>query len=325
MDRQGLMQKSDATWGLVATIKAPVGEILDFAAYHAELGAHRLYIYLDEPNTQAYDLLKSHPKVRVFTCDDAHWKKLGVKRPVKHQVRQSLNATHAYGRPPEVDWLAHIDVDEYLWPSVPLDRQLSALPARCTCARVRPIESLAGSQGAFKGFIPAGPQRDIIVKRLYPTFGAYITGGFLSHLAGKLFVRTGLSGVAIRIHNMFVDDTMNPDEEALENTQLCHVHVRSWEQWFKQYRFRHEKGSYRAELAPKPTENKEQMNLHELFKSLEKDRGTDGLRALFDEICADTADHRKMLKAEHLLHVCDLDLITKRRKHFPKFEQTVTN
>ena len=35
------------TWGLAATIKAPVAETLHFAAYHIEAGAHRLYIYLD--------------------------------------------------------------------------------------------------------------------------------------------------------------------------------------------------------------------------------------------------------------------------------------
>ena len=34
-------------WGIVSTIKASEREILDFAAYHLELGAHRLYLYIN--------------------------------------------------------------------------------------------------------------------------------------------------------------------------------------------------------------------------------------------------------------------------------------
>ena len=144
-------------WGLSATIKAPVTEILGFAAHHLELGAHRLYIYLDEPNPEALALLKAHPKIRVRTCDDAYWRKSNRKRPAKHQLRQTHNATHAYARRAEVDWLIHIDVDEYLWPDRTVTETLTALPGAVHCARVRPIEALAGTRTLFKGFIRPAP------------------------------------------------------------------------------------------------------------------------------------------------------------------------
>ena len=67
-----------------------------------------------------------------------------TKRPVKHQVRQTQNATFTYHRKAEVDWLAHIDVDEFLWPAEPLAPLLAALPADIPYARVRPIEALSG-------------------------------------------------------------------------------------------------------------------------------------------------------------------------------------
>lgn len=309
-------------WGLVATVKAPVDEILGFAAHHIELGAHRLYLYLDVPEPRAFALLKSHPKVRVFDCNAAHWRKLGKARPKRHQVRQCLNATHCYGRPPEVDWLAHVDVDEYLWSDTPPGLLLAALPANCLCARVRPIEALDGTGTAFKGFIPPGPKRDAIVRRLYPEFGRYVRGGFLSHTAGKLFLRTGLLDVAFRIHNAQVGAARNPGEQELDQAALCHRHARSWSHWIAAYRYRLQQGSYRADLPPNRGDEPFGLSLHELLTGLAAQEGESGLRRFYDEFCADTPARRASLRAEGLLRLCDLDLDAKRRKHFPAFDDT---
>ena len=133
-------------WGVVATIKAPVRDILDFCAHHIDIGAHRLFIYLDDNNEEAYRILSDHPKVRPTLTDDAYWKRLGMKRRAKHQSRQFENARHAYGRAHDVDWLTHIDVDEFLWPlGRPLNAQLADLPSECLCTRIRPVEALAGA------------------------------------------------------------------------------------------------------------------------------------------------------------------------------------
>lgn len=313
------------TWGLVATIKAPAREILDFAAHHIELGAHRLFLFLDAPNPEARAALKAHPKVRVFTCDDAHWRKLGVGRPVKHQARQTANATDTYRRKGhEVEWLIHIDVDEFLWPERELGETLEALPDTVQCARIRPIEALSGDGTLFKGFIPAGPAREATVARLYPRFGPHVKGGFLSHLAGKLFMRTGLDPMVVKIHNVFHGDTMNPGETELTDVLLCHCHAKSWDQWIAAYRYRLAQGSYRAELAPARPRDKGGLTLHEVLSEIEASEGESGLRAFYDELCADSPDLRRALKAEALLHRCDLDLERKRRKHFPDFGTIVS-
>ncbi|SFT63249.1 glycosyltransferase family 2 protein [Sedimentitalea nanhaiensis] len=314
-----------ARWGIVATVKAPIDQVLGFAAHHIELGAHRLYLYLDTPDPTTFGFLKAHPKVRVFTCDAAHWEKMGKQRPKKHQVRQCLNATHGYHRPPEVDWLAHIDVDEFLWPQAPLGTLLSALPPGCHCARVRPIEALDGTGAAFKGFIPAGPDRDTIVRRLYPEFGAFVKGGFLSHTAGKLFVRTGLSGITMRIHKVLQGERMNPGEQDLSQVELCHCHTRGWAHWIGAYRYRLEHGSYRAGLAPNRSPETGGLSLHDLLSNIEREQGEAGLRRIYDELCADTPDHRNRLRTEGLLRLHDLDLATKCRKQFPQFDPSGGN
>ena len=306
-----------ATWGLSATIKAPDAEILDFAAHHLELGAHRLYLYLDAPAPGVFAHLKAHPKIRVTTCDDAHWCKLTGKRPAKHQVRQTANASHAYARRAEVDWLIHIDVDEFLWPDGLVGDILGALPADVLCARVRPIEAVAGDGTLFKGFIPSGPTRTATVNRLYPTYGRYLKGGFLSHVAGKLFVRTGLGPLQVKIHNVFRGDEMNPGEVELDRIELCHCHAKSWEDWIARFRYRHAKGSYRPDLASAERRDKGGLTLHELFAAIEAEDGEAGLRAFYDEICSDTPALRAALETEGLLRLCDLDLARKRRRHFP--------
>lgn len=139
-------------WGLVATILSPTVDVLRFVAFHLDAGAHRLYIYLDDPDAEVHDILKAHSKIRVQKCNDAYWKKLGAKRPAKHQVRQTANATHAYNRKVEVDWLTHIDVDEFIVPDQRIDEILAKVPDTKLCARMRPTELLVGTADIFKAF-----------------------------------------------------------------------------------------------------------------------------------------------------------------------------
>lgn len=307
---------SDLKWGLVSTIKAPAQEILRFAAYHLEAGAHRLYIYLDADNPNAFKALKSHPKCRVTTCDQGYWKQRG-NRPQKHQARQSVNATHAYRRGADVDWLIHMDVDEFLVSDAPIGASLSQLPPDTPAARIRPMEALCGDGTAFKRFIPNGPDRARLVGEIYPTFGDYIKGGFVSHLAGKVFVRSGLDNVRLQIHNAFQGESALPTLDPLPRVDLAHCHAKSWEDWLAHYTYRHTQGSYRAELAPSRPREKGGLTLHELFSTLEGSDGQDGLRRFFDEVCADTPALRARLAAHGLLHKTDLNPDKAVATHFP--------
>lgn len=312
-----MMMADPVKWGLVTTIKADVIDILSYVAYHIELGAHRLYIYLDEPNPAAYDRLKAHPKVRVITCDEIWWRKRFSKRPEKHQVRQTMNATHAYHRRPEVDWLIHMDVDEFIAPDIALESQLAALPAAQKVAVIRPAEVLAGGDGtAFKACPPSKGKRDHIMQALYPTFGAHLKAGFLSHLTGKVFARTGMPDAELRIHHLYLEGERIMNDAELTQSTLCHLHTTSWEHWRDSFNYRIKSGSYRSEL----TSNRAHelgMTLHELLSLLHDEEGETGLRAFFDEVCADSPDLRKRLAAQGLLKTHNLDLEGARTRVFP--------
>lgn len=305
-------------WGVVATIKASPQETLDFAAYHLDLGAHRIFIYLDAPNPQAEAALRAHPKLRVKLCDDKYWQQRKRARPDQHQNRQSLNATHAYRRASDLDWLVHIDVDEFLWPETEVSHTLSAVPSGTLCARTRPIEALAGSDGtAFKAFLAPGPDRERMVHKLYPNFGNDIRGGFLSHVAGKVFVRTGQDKVTCKIHNVIIAGETNPAEVELPDVSLCHLHARDWDHWIASYRYRIARGSYRPGLGPVRPWQKDSPTLHDILRALEAQDGEAGLRALFHEVAEDTPALRKRLSDLGLLRLCDLGLAQKRQQHFP--------
>ncbi|MGH1353572.1 MAG: glycosyltransferase family 2 protein [Thalassovita sp.] len=303
-------------WGIVSTIKAPLQDIQNFCAHHLELGAHRIYLYLDDPDQDGVDSLKAHPALRVRLCTEQFWARRNRQRPKKHQNRQVANAAHAYRRRIEVDWLIHIDADEFLWPQTPLHKQLAALPADCLVARVRPSEALANPVPSetthFKRLTLKRPERDRQAAEIYPNFGAYLNGGFLSHVQGKLFYRTGVDGLKAKIHNVLLGDDMNPRQVELSGTELLHMHAKSWPDFLASFHFRLNSGSYRSEL--KALQGG--LSMHQLFSSIYEDGGDDGLRKFYDEVCTATPELLTRLRAHDLLSSHDLALDEKRVLHF---------
>lgn len=311
------------TWGIVATVKADTATILRFVAHHLELGASRIYIYLDAPNPEAQEALRDHAQTRVIRCDDGYWKRHKGGRPDMHQPRQTMNATRAYRRATEVDWLMHMDVDEFLVPSGNVASLLAALPHETQCARARPMELLAGGDPqldcAFKTFIPAGGKREKTVAKLYPTFGEHLKGGFLSHVAGKIFVRTGIEGLKLRIHNAFLDGETNPNQVELPDLNLAHFHATDWETWLAHFEYRFREGSYRVDLGPARSRERGGITIHELFTILHEEEGEAGLRAFFEEVCSDTPALRARLEAQGHLLCTSFPFDTILVKHFPNF------
>ncbi|WP_208351454.1 glycosyltransferase family 2 protein [Pseudaestuariivita rosea] len=301
-------------WGVVATAKAPAVDIMNFAAHHLQLGAARVHIYLDDDNTHAETTLRSQKSCLVTVCNQTYWKNLRGKRPPKHQVRQLFNATDAYARTDDLDWLIHLDVDEFLWPNDTVAAILGREADQTFCLRIRPWEALSGGQ-AFKAFVPDGKERRQLSQKLYPTFGRYLKGGFISHIAGKLFVRCGFQNVQLRIHNVRQGGTQNPGLSTTRAMSVLHLHYKDWDDWLARYHFRHQMGSYRPDLPP--ARKDDGMNLHQVLGHLEECDGQVGLKQFFDEVCADTPAHRERLDRFDLLKLCDLQLETTRARWFP--------
>ena len=212
-----------------------------------------------------------------------------------------------------------MDVDEYLVADRPIADILAQCPTDPPATRIRPMEQLSGDPSVFKDFIPSGPDRARIVAELYPTYGAYLKGGFLSHLAGKVFVRTGLPNMHLRIHNVFQKGDMLACHDAATGISLAHAHAKSWDDWIGAYRYRVTKGSYRPELRPNRPYDQGGLSLNDLFSMIEDESGEVGLRRFFDEVCADTPQLRARLRSHGLLREVDLGLSDHLATHFPRF------
>jgi hypothetical protein len=300
-------------WGLVSTIKAPLPQIARFAAHHIDMGAEALHIFLDAPEPETAAFLRRHPKIHVTDCDEAYWAAGDKKRPEAHQLRQAHNATRAYHTVEGLHWLGHIDVDEFLITDRPLNELLFGLDQTAALCRLPPVEALATDDGPPTHFkrthhhakVPKATLQDI-----YPTFGLHLYGGFLSHTSGKIFARTGLAETRLGIHALRYRGQDVTNRARPEGIHLAHFHAPTWDHFRKHLEFRREKGSYRARS------ERPELGQAELFAFLMEEEGDAGLRAFFDEVCADTPELRARLDAHNMLITHDFDLDAKVKRVF---------
>lgn len=288
-------------WGVVCTTNAPLLDVARFVAHHLDIGATHVYLYLDEPNADIVGLLQSHPQVTLTICDAKYWKVMGKNRPDAHQLRQTFNATRALRIAGEhVDWLGHIDTDEFVLCPQKLSASLKTVPADMAGARLYPAEALAVTEaGAMPQHFKLRSTGDGIppsaVTDIYPTFGSYVRGGFLSHLAGKVFARTGLGEVRLAIHRLRVKGEDVRNVATLSDAVVGHLHAPDWEHFLAKLDFRQEKGSYRVKS------DDALKNIGHLLKYLRDEEGEPGLRHFFREMCEDSTELRSRLDTYGLL------------------------
>lgn len=199
-----------------------------------------------------------------------------------------------------MDWLGHVDTDEFILSTKKLSGVLKSVPDDMAGVRLFPAEALAASAPGelpshFKLRTTAEGVPPSAVNDIYPTFGTYLRGGFLSHLAGKVFARTGLSDVRLAIHRLRVkgEDVLNTFD--LENTYVGHLHAPDWDSFLAKLEFRQSKGSYRVKS------DDALKNIGHLLQYLRDEEGEEGLRTFFTEMCADSEDLRSRLKQHDLL------------------------
>ena len=295
-------------WGTVTLARAPLARLARFAAHHLEMGATRLHLYLDEPYAQAQAYLARHPAISVTVCDAGWW--AGQKKPrmKAHQLRQAWVATQTYHRC-DLDFLAHVDVDEFILSPTALGAHLAALPADIVALHLPPVELLAGTEDRFKLTPQAAGQDKAVLEDIYPGFGAHLNGGFISHREGKLIARCGIAGVRFGLHALLMNGQPASNRITLPGLHLGHAHAPDWDTFRSHLDFRRRQGSYRKT-------DEEKLGLRDILDLLQAEDGEDGLRAFFTEVCEGNDRLTTALAAHGMLLRAPLDLDAKVRRVF---------
>jgi hypothetical protein len=112
---------------VVTTLQAPLHETRMFVNYHLNIGVDHMYLFFDDPIDPAADEVTRHARVTSVRCDVDHWTTNGSPRPPSILERQRVNARAALdlARRAGFDWIAHIDSDELLYATKPLNELLA--------------------------------------------------------------------------------------------------------------------------------------------------------------------------------------------------------
>ncbi len=244
-------------WGIVTTLAAPEAEVLAFVAHHLNLGAAQIWLCFDDPDDPAAQRVAHHPQVTVLRCDGAHWTRLGITRPERHQNRQTANA-QAVLRDCGLDWLAHIDVDEFLTADAPIATTLSAIPRHRPFVRAKAWEALH-SPGLPDDIFTATAFRAPLNAESHAAHRAAIFGpyapllptGCMSHAVGKCFFRPDVPGLQAWLHGASKGGEKLPPGPPLPGVALLHFHSQDPAAWKGRLPFRLDRGAYmlKPELA----------------------------------------------------------------------------
>jgi len=239
-----------ASWSLVATVKAHEEKVLAFAAHHLSLGADHLWLYFDDPDQPIPAPLAAHPRVTITLCDEAHWARVGKKRPPAHQNRQAQNARYTYREHVTSDWIVHIDVDEFILTPRPIATILDATPPETIVMKMEPFEAMHDPllpDDIFTAREFRGALRHEFWPRRRAALGPYrkvIRDGMLSHTVGKVIYRTRIPGLLPRLHTVMIDKEFVKTPEWHPELQLLHFHSQDKAAWLAALPFRMTKGAY---------------------------------------------------------------------------------
>ncbi|MEO0486215.1 MAG: glycosyltransferase family 2 protein [Pseudomonadota bacterium] len=190
------------SWGTVTLADEPSELLVAFCAYHARLGASEIHVFLDRTPPREVKTLSTIPGVIVTHCSPAFWDEHGG-RPGLQTHRQDIVANVAY-MDAAVDWLAHIDADEFIHATDDMGEELSAVPPGIVGLRMQTRERAwrTGPEptgifdGIFRKPIPGSLTLD---RPILGPLARYTQRGLAGHAVGKSIVRTGL-GLTMSIH-----------------------------------------------------------------------------------------------------------------------------
>lgn len=193
------------SWGIVSMISEPDPLVLAWVAHNLRLGADQITIFLDGDHPQLEKTLAGLEKVSLTRVDPDHWP-FDDPRPEKIGPRQVIALNNAYAHA-EVDWLLHIDADEFL-DFEDVDSWLAQLPSEVVSAMAHVAERFhvgaPDPRNIFDGVfrVPAPAEMEDQLDRIDGAAAPYLDYGVTGYETGKSFFRVG-RGLDLRVHCPF--------------------------------------------------------------------------------------------------------------------------
>ena len=289
-------------------MKAPVDQVMAFVAYHLSLGCAGIWLFFDDPDDPAAAAVAHLSRVTVTRCDDAHWRRIRGKRPDKHQNRQSRNMQSVYAAAP-LPWIAHIDVDEFLWPRQDIGAVLAQQHPDLGQLPMAPWEALHDpalrddifTANRFRMAL-SGDSNAALRARVFGPHAPLLPKGVLSHSAGKCFFRTGIPGLEPRLHGAFLNGFRLHGGAFCPDVALLHFHAEDPVRWLDRLQFRLTRGAYQYNPA-----------LADWLKAADDA----AVLAFYTQVQTATPATLDMLRAADALIETDLGLRATARNSFP--------
>ena len=303
-------------WGLVSTVSEPAPLVLAFVAHYASLGASQIDIHLDVPDADLAERLLQVPGCNVFQKTVRDWVRAGHFGPPSPPRRQAFNAQESYSDA-SVDWLLHVDADEFLIDREAVFAKLSSVSPDADFLSLRPMErvTIAGEPEAE---IFSGTFRHLVelqnLPAIAPIYGEamqYLDFGLSGNGRPKSFCRTG-RGLLMGVHEPRRPDGTPASGELVHKPALLHFDGLTRQHFFAKLdrRISQEVGWW---LFPAPGRRAQMLAVH-------KARGNDSERAdLYRSIKCITRPQEQELRSLGFLEDYELDLHSALKKTFKGF------
>jgi len=312
---------------ICSTQRATPSQTKAFIKYHIQIGITKIFIFLDDPNDALNEDIFKFEEVEPIKCDEIYWQQY-ENRPESIEKRQLLNANYALNlcRVLKIDWLLHIDVDEFInvKKDISLTDYFNSIDKNIVTIRFPVCESIP-EKYEHKDFLheiesfrchPLSYRYDIKItlaqkikakldlkmvhlKMFLLNFlglGAFTKYGYMkAYTAGKSASRTSAKIETIGIHSPKIN--YQTEQFCLQSKKITILHFDafSYGAWFKKWQKRID-GTGTSTFM----HDERQQQLNE-FKVLYEKNDSDALYALYKQIYFIDSKHRSLLSTLGLI------------------------
>jgi hypothetical protein len=332
---------SDNSVCLFTTIRATLADTLAFVYYHLNIGVDHIYLFFDDPDDPAMEMLRGESRVTCIRCDENYWtnqastqckSRLGTNAKLEINSRIAIKMAREH----DYSWICHIDSDELIHASGSLKQAIAVLPPNVQVAKFPVLEAIPEKlsvQSTFRDlcYFKRAPVLLPKIKSVYldpsefipfcinnilyriDITCARIRGCNLAYknfikgqVMGKSIARTSTPMVSFRSHFPIPDSQGHLQINLLPDIKILHYDATDYEHWKTKWQIRYTQ--YQNGIIPiKPSRYRKQQ--YDEFARIYEQGKEEDLVALYKSIYFVSPSDLKILQKIGLvteIHLADV-------------------